>query len=173
MMPDLARVPVIESDRLRLRLPALGHLDAFAAMMADEESARFIGGVRSRQDTFRLLAMIVGHWALLGFGLFAVEDRRTGVFMGRVGLLRPDGWPAMELAYGLHRPFWGKGYAGEACRAVMREELPRLRPDRLISIVADDNHRSRRLATRLGARPAEPMSFDGTPVTLFEYDLSR
>ncbi|MCB1968948.1 MAG: GNAT family N-acetyltransferase [Geminicoccaceae bacterium] len=173
MMLDLTQAPVIVTPRLRLCLPAGDHLDEFATMMEDEETARFIGGVRNRTDAFRLLAGILGHWALLGFGLFAVEDRNSGAFMGRVGLLRPEGWPAMELAYGLHRPFWGKGYAEEACRAVLKHEVPKFAPGRLVSIIADENLASARLALRLGAQKREPMSFNGTPVTLYEYDLSH
>ncbi|MEZ5826820.1 MAG: GNAT family N-acetyltransferase [Geminicoccaceae bacterium] len=170
---DLSTIEPIETERLRLCVPAERHFEPFAAMMADEESARFIGGARGRTDSWRTFAMILGHWTLRGYGLYAVEDRASGTFMGRIGLLYPDGWPALELGYALARPFWRKGHAREACIAVMEREVRRLSPERLVSIIADDNELSQKLARSLGAVPAESMTFNGTPVTLHEYDLSR
>ena len=173
MLLDLNSVPVIETERLRLCLPRWDHFEALTAMHADEETARFIGGVRDAGLSFRTLAMIIGHWSLRGYGLFAVEERETGAFVGRVGLLNPVGWPAIELGWALARPYWGKGYALEAARAVLASEVPKLDTDRLISIIHQDNHRSRRLAERLGAVAGEGLCFDGEPVTLYEHLLRR
>ena len=80
--------------------------EAYAAMIADAEVTRFLGAGRplSRLDAWWQLAMFAGHWALCGFGLWAVEERATGTFVRRVGCLEPEGWPGFELAYTLARP---------------------------------------------------------------------
>ena len=173
MLLDLSTVPVIETERLRLCLPRWDHFEAFADMHADEETARFIGGARDRGLSFRTMAMIIGHWVLRGYGLFTVEERESGAFVGRVGLLYPEDWPALELAWALARPYWGRGYAFEAARAVLRSEVPKIAPERLISFVHTDNERSRRLALRLGAIPGEPMMLHDQPVTIFEHPLGH
>ncbi len=115
---------------------------------------RYVGdrGVLSREDAWRQLAMLVGHWKLRGFGMWAVEERETGAFVGRVGLHYPEGWPDREIAWALARSFWGRGYAAEAARAALAEAFDRLGWPRAISLIDPQNTRSVRLAERLGER---------------------
>ena len=65
------------------------------------------------------MALLIGHWQLLGHGLFVVEERATGAFLGRVGPLQPPGYPGFEIAWGLAPAARGKGYAQEAARAAI------------------------------------------------------
>ena len=84
--------------------------------------------------------------------MWAVEERGTGAFAGRVGLHYPEGWPDREVAWALARPFWGRGYALEAARATLEEAFGRLGLPRVISLIDPANTRSIRLAERLGER---------------------
>jgi RimJ/RimL family protein N-acetyltransferase len=90
----------IETPRLLLRPFRDTDIEAYAAMCADPEVMRYVGerGPLSRGDAWRQMAMLVGHWQLRGFGMWAVEERATGAFLGRVGLHFPDGWPDREVA---------------------------------------------------------------------------
>lgn len=173
MLHDLASFAPIETPRLTLRLPEERDLDDLAAIYADPETMRYLGGTRDRNETSHGIAMIIGHWAIRGYGLYAVEERPSGRLVGRIGLLNMEGWPALEIGWAIGREFWGKGYATEAAGAVMQQWLPRLRPDRLISIIHVDNERSARLARRLGAAPGERITFMGDPVVLWEHPLSQ
>ena len=76
----------------------------------------------SRADAWRQIAMIIGHWQLRGYGLWAVEERATGALVGRIGLFKPEGWPGFELGWMLRRDAWGQGYATRArgARSPMR-----------------------------------------------------
>ena len=47
----------------------------------------------SREECWRGMALFIGHWHLRGYGWWAVEDRRSGEFLGRIGLYNPEGWP--------------------------------------------------------------------------------
>jgi RimJ/RimL family protein N-acetyltransferase len=126
-------------------------------MCADPEVMRYVshGGILSREDAWDEMAALAGHWHLRGYGMWVVEERETGDFVGRVGLHYPEGWPDHEVAWALARPFWGKGYASEAARAALDEAFGRLGWPRVISLIDPANTRSIRLAARLGER------FDG------------
>ena len=113
----MTNVPTIDTERLTLRGWRESDLDAYAAMMADPEVMRFLGGASSRGDAWRGMATLIGHWALRGFGLWAVERKSDGALIGRVGIQYPEGWPSTEVAWTLARPYWGQGYATEAAQA--------------------------------------------------------
>jgi RimJ/RimL family protein N-acetyltransferase len=115
---------------------------------------RYVGerGTLSWEDAWDEMAALAGHWHLRGYGMWAVEERETGSFVGRVGLHYPEGWPDHEVAWALARPFWGKGYAAEAARAALAEAFGRLGWPRVISLIHSANTRSVRLAERLGER---------------------
>ena len=112
---------------------------------------RYISTVLSREDAWRLMAMLAGHWQLRGFGMWAAEERETGRFVGRIGLHYPEGWPDRELGWALSRQFWGQGLATEAARAAGDYAFRELGWSHLISLIMPGNARSIRVAERLGA----------------------
>lgn len=147
--------PTLETPRLLLRGWRPEDLGPYAAMMADAGTARFItrkGLPLSEAQTWGEIAWLIGHWQLLGHGLFVVEERATGAFAGRVGSLFPAGYPGFEIAWALAPGARGKGYAVEAARAAMDWSRERFAPDRIISLIHPLNSASRRVAERLGER---------------------
>ncbi|MEO0974030.1 MAG: GNAT family N-acetyltransferase [Pseudomonadota bacterium] len=147
-------VPRLETERLILRGLTEQDTDAFATMMADDELARFItpqGKGQDRQDAWRSMATVIGHWALRGYGFFAVEEKATGEFVGRVGPWQPEGWPGLECGWTIARPHWGKGFAGEAAIASVRWIFAQ-RPDlhRIISVIDPNNENSKVVARKIG-----------------------
>src|SRR5436309_265442 len=112
----------LETERLILRMFRQDDLDAYAAMCADEEVMRYIGEGKAidRVAAWRQMAMMLGQWCLKGHGQFALEERATGTLLGRAGYFEPEGWPGFELGWLLRRESWGKGYATEATRLLLR-----------------------------------------------------
>jgi RimJ/RimL family protein N-acetyltransferase len=159
----------LETARLRLRHFRAADLNPYAALCADPEVMRYVGdrSVLSREDAWRQMAMLAGHWHLRGFGMWAVEERTTGAFVGRVGLHYPEGWPDREVAWALARPFWGRGYATEAARAALGEAFGRLGWARVISLIDPANTRSVRLAERLGERLEGEATIRGHRVAVY------
>ena len=104
----------LDTARLVLRVPRASDLDPWAAMMVDEENARFIGGSAPRAATWRMLMTMIGAWHAHGFAMFSVYERDTGRWVGRVGPWMPEGWPDTEVGWGVTRDCWGRGYAPEA-----------------------------------------------------------
>jgi RimJ/RimL family protein N-acetyltransferase len=148
-------------------------IDPYAAMCADPDVMRHLGGggVLSRDDAWRQLAMFAGHWQLRGFGMWAVEERASGNFIGRVGLHFPDGWPDREIGWALTRASWGKGLAFEAASAALAHAFGPLQWPRIISLIASENGRSIRLAERLGEQFETDVEVRGQRVGL--YSLER
>lgn len=149
-------IPHLETERLVLREFRAGDFEAYASFMADPEVARYIAPApMSREDAWRSLAATIGHWTLRGYGTWAVERKEDGAFMGRVGMINPEGWPGLEIGWTLGRPYWGKGYATEAARAAMRYAFLTQPVDRLISNIDPANTASQSVAQRIGETRGE------------------
>ena len=115
------------------------------------------------------MAFLIGHWQILGYGLFVVEARDTGEFLGRIGPLAPPGWPGFEIAWGLARHACGKGYAQEAARAAIDWSFESFPLDRIVSIIHPDNRASQRSpsASASGARPRSSRH-SASPASIWE-----
>ncbi len=141
----------LETPRLLLRQVTEADFDAFARMHADPEVMHFLGGEPlNRAGAWRRMAAMLGHWALRGFGGYAVIDKASGEFAGRVGFNRPEGWPDFEVGWTLAREHWGKGLATEAALACLEHAFEAMKRTRVISLVHPDNVASRRVAERIG-----------------------
>lgn len=109
----------LETPRLLLRPPQREDLDAFAEFMADERSAKFLGGVIPRSVAWRQLATIIGAWSLNGFSMFSIIEKRSGRWVGRGGPWVPEGWPGTEVGWGIVPSAQRNGYAKEAATAAI------------------------------------------------------
>ncbi|MBS7811134.1 GNAT family N-acetyltransferase [Roseococcus pinisoli] len=168
----MSLVPELRTARLRLRGFVEADLDPFAAMQAEPGFMRHLGvgpsagRPRTRAETWATMAGQLGQWALRGSGFWAIEHE--GRFIGRAGILNPEGWPMPELAYGIAPAEWGRGFALEAASAALgwaRENLPA--PP--VSFIHPDNHPSQRLAERLGAAQDGMIDLPGVQVQLWRY----
>ncbi|WP_158885759.1 GNAT family N-acetyltransferase [Rhodanobacter sp. L36] len=164
-------IPALETARLRLTALTEQHFNDYAAMLADPDSTRWIGDGQplDRTNAWRSLAMLLGHWQLRGCGMWALELKSTGEFIGRAGLMYPEGWPDLELGWMLKPGHRHHGYATEAGAAVLEFAWNQLHAQRVISLVRIGNEDSDRLAERLGGEHIEDMDFFGSHNHVFAY----
>lgn len=161
----------IETDRLIMRMWRLDDFESYLELCQDPEVMRFLGGKTfDRFECWRHLAFMVGHWQLLGFGPWVVEEKATGQFVGRVGFLNPEGWPAFELGWTLSRKFWGRGYATEAARRALSYAFEELDKDHVISLIDPKNKNSIKVAERLGERVEGKTDLLGREVLIYGID---
>jgi RimJ/RimL family protein N-acetyltransferase len=165
-MPE---IPVLHSERLRLRGWTESDADALRRIYGDPVTMRYIGdGSPMPPDrAWHALAHLLGHWALRGYGMWAITDPSTDAVLGRVGLYHPEGWPGVELGWLLDRSRWGEGLATEAAQLAARWAWATLGVDRLIHLIQPDNHASIRVAEKLGAAFDHRMDLDGTAVDVY------
>jgi RimJ/RimL family protein N-acetyltransferase len=165
----MAAEVTLQTDRLTLRMLREADLDAYAEMCADPEVMRYIGDGQplARPMAWRNLAMMVGHWSLRGYGLWGVEERSSGVLVGRIGCWNPEGWPGFEVGWMLRRAFWGRGYATEAAGAALQFAFTRLGQPQVISLIHPENAASIRVAGRLGERLVESTEVIGRPALVY------
>jgi RimJ/RimL family protein N-acetyltransferase len=142
----------LETERLRLRMFREEDLETYAGYCADAEVMQYLGEGTplTRAEAWRQMAMIVGHWQLRGYGLWAVEERATGTLIGRIGFFNPEGWPGFEIGWMLGKEHWGKGYATEGARRALQYAFTDLKRERVISVIRPGNAASIRVAQRLG-----------------------
>src|SRR4051795_1176085 len=145
----------VETDRLVLRLPRASDAEAFAAINADPEVARFVSaaGPLTRAQSDLLLRSMRDQWDREPFGLWLAELRDSEELVGFVGLSHPS-LPALgsevEVGWRLGRAHWGRGLATEGGEAAVRHAFDNCGVDRLGWIVDRDNHASLAVARKLG-----------------------
>ena len=148
--------PIIETERLLLRQWRGDDVAPNTAMLSDPGTARFITAdgkpVTSELNGWRNAAIMAGHWVLHGVGMFVVEEKSSGKFVGRVGPWFPPGWPGFEVGWGIATEFRGKGYAVEAARASIDWAFATFDIDQIIHCIDCENTASQAVARRLGAR---------------------
>ena len=148
-------IPILETERLRLRSFCKGDVEAYAALNADPEVLRYLGVGAEPWDRGRSwphMAFLLGHWQLEGAGMWAVEHRENRAFIGMVGFAAPEGWPGFELAWTLTRCWWVHGYATEGARATLAYAFTTLERACVISLIHPENRASIRVAERIGER---------------------
>jgi RimJ/RimL family protein N-acetyltransferase len=174
-------IPVLETERLVLRGPTLADFPESLAMWARPDVNKHIGGKpRSEEDSWSRMQRYVGHWSLLGFGMWIVRET-SGAFVGEVGFMdnrreMTPAFTAVEVGWVLMPAHHGKGYATEAMRAVLAwgdehfKTAPldeRLVRGRVECMIDEGNDASVRVAEKLGFVRLGPADFKGEPVVMF------
>lgn len=155
---------MIETERLILREWRSDDLEPFARLNADERVCEFLPKSLSREESDAMAGRIRNHFDLHGYGLYAVEVKSSGTFVGFTGLSIPGFdapfMPAVEIGWRLAFEAWGNGYASEAARAVLRHGVEVLDLGPIISFTASQNIRSRRVMEAIGLTRDPREDFD-------------
>jgi len=144
---------MIETKRLILRqVDPDRDFEAWAKAMADENTVRYLGTKpMTRAESWRSMAMAIGHWAIRGYGFFSLEHRETGAWVGRVGPWFPEGWPGPEVGWTISPDHVGQGYATEAARAAINYAFEVLRWSQVIHVIMEGNEASFAVARKVGS----------------------
>lgn len=167
-------VPIVETERLRLRSFRESDLEAQAKVMGDPEVVRHLGGTPfAREDTWRRILTACGLWPMFGFGYWAVERREDGAYLGQAGFsdfkrdMNPsiEGTPEMGWIFAPYAQ--GQGYASEAVAGGLRWADEALPGREITAIISHANAPSIRVAERTGFCVREEALYKGEPILLF------
>jgi ribosomal-protein-alanine N-acetyltransferase len=160
---------VLETDRLILRRFALDDVEPLAAIYADPNFTRFLGGPRTLEETRGQVQWAMEFFDQHGDAFLATVLKETGELIGRCGILLQtiDGIQETEVAYGIATPYWGRGLATEAAIALKEHGFRDRGYRRMISLVAPDNHASRRVAEKNGMRYDRDVKLKGHDLRLY------
>ena len=150
----MSACPTLETENLILRPFKDEDVDDYFGVLDSPEVRRWLHIPESldRSEAWQQMAWFVGQWELRGTGHWALEEKKSGQFVGRAGLHRPErhDWPGVEVGWLLHPDYWGRGYATEAGAVAVRYGFEDLQVDKLFSCILPENHRSQAVAKRLG-----------------------
>lgn len=170
-------IPTLETARLVLRAHRLEDFEDCVALWGDPIVTRYIGGKPStREETWGRLHRYAGHWALLGFGYWAVRDKATGAFLGDVGVadfqrtMEPSLEGRPEVGWVLAPHAHGRGIATEAVQAALAWSDDHFGSRKSACIIDPDNAASIRVAVKCGFEERARTAYKGAPTILFTRD---
>lgn len=175
----MAELPTTE--RLTLRRFTEDDLDRLAAMYADPEVTRYVGGLKTREQTAEMFrARFLDYYERNpGLGIWATHERASGRFVGLHLLNNIQGETDIQVGYVLVREAWGSGYATEMARALLRYGFESLRLERICAITDLPNVASQNVLLKIGLRRngersfAHPAYAAAGPLAWFELDAAQ
>jgi RimJ/RimL family protein N-acetyltransferase len=170
----MTHAPTLETIRLILRPHRIEDYAECRRLWADAGVVRHIGGMPldSQAVWFRILRY-AGMWSLLGYGMWVIEERDSGAFLGEAGLLSAErGLPELEgvpeAGWVLGPNAWGRGIATEAMQAILDWADAHLDAPSLRCIIDPDNAASIKVAKKLGFQALIDTDYGGKPTRVFD-----
>ncbi|MDR0217644.1 MAG: GNAT family N-acetyltransferase [Enterobacteriaceae bacterium] len=145
----------LETDRLWLRGWKEEDKEPFFRLNSDPEVMEFFPNILTKEQSNALADNCMRKFEMQGgWGLWAVELKQSGEFMGFVGLNIPalefPFSPFVEIGWRLDKAFWGKGYTGEAARNIFDFAFTETDLDEIVAFTSLQNYRSESVMKKLG-----------------------
>jgi RimJ/RimL family protein N-acetyltransferase len=137
---------------------------------------RYIGGrPLSTEEAWTKFLRYIGHWSVMGFGFWAIEEKDSGRFIGELGFadfkrdITPSLGDTLELGWVLASRAHGRGYATEALQAVVAWGKGHLKAERTVCLINPENLASIRVAKKCGFQEFSRAAYKGAPTIIFEH----
>lgn len=167
--------PSIETERLILRGHRVADFGAYLALVSDPRVMRFITGAGlPREQAWARLLRYAGTWALFGYGMWAIEEKASGRFVGEAGFLaskrdmQPTTEGTLETGWLIAAEVQGRGYASEAVGAAVAWAERNVAGMRMTCIIDPDNAASLRVAAKFGFAERARATYQNAALILFE-----
>ena len=156
----------------------------FAEINQNAEVMEYMPKLLSTEETMHFYERIVSEHEKYGYGLYAVELKNTGEFIGYTGFhhfcFEAEFSPGIEIGWRISRKHWNQGYATEAAKACLDYAQKKKLFKEIYSFTATCNHRSERIMQKIGmmhhgyfSHPALPDGHRLKQHTLYRLDLNR
>lgn len=174
----MTTIPTIETARLRLRPYRESDVIPYAKyIFSDPDVMLYMNATGTvpmmpRFHAEQLIHNRMKQWVTHGFGAWVLENRDDGHFMGHCGLFIIENTNVVEIGYALAKPFWGKGYATEAARPVLRYAFEVVKLERVVAVAFAKNVKSLRVMEKVGMQK-RGLTREFYGVELMYYELTR
>lgn len=162
-------MPEIETARLRLRMFTPDDLaDYQTQIYGDAEVMPYLPGGQPRpiEQTQAILIEFMDYWQTHNHGMWAVNLKESGAFIGHCGLLYLRNSPEVELVYAYGKVYWGQGIGSEAAKATLRYGFETAGLERILALAVPENIGSRRVMEKVG------MTFEGISIDYYDTALA-
>jgi RimJ/RimL family protein N-acetyltransferase len=166
--------PPRPTARLVFREMSENDLDVMAELLGDPEVMTYYDHPKDRTEALDWIKWNQGLYQERGFGLWLLELRESGAFVGDCGLTPQDVEETIEIEVGYHvrRSLQGRGYATEAAAASRDYARDVLGLDRLVAIIHPDNVASQRVAEKIGLALEKTVERHGRPRRIYAARIS-
>lgn len=164
--------PRLETARLMLRAFKEEDAEAYHQCCSDKAVMKYIGkgATLDIEASWKQITFFLGHWELRGFGMWAVESKAAGQFVGRIGFHQPQNWPGLEIGWLIRKEDWGKGYATEGAELALDYGRQSLNLKNIISLIHPLNNASIKVAEKIGGKLVEEIEFQGKKTLKYGYE---
>jgi RimJ/RimL family protein N-acetyltransferase len=174
-LPRVLDIPLIETERLRLRGHTLDDFPNTRTLWSDAAVVTYMGGnPRTLEECWTRFLRYLGHWSALGFGYWVVEEKETGEFVGEVGFgnFKRDMEPSLgaipELGWVLTPAKHGQGYATEAAKAALQWGRKHFAANDFTCLIHPDHGASINVARKCGFKEECVGVYKGKPAIIFK-----
>ena len=164
---------ILSTERLVLRKMNRDDMESLLKIFADHEAMKYYPSTKNEKQTIDWIEWTINNYAKHGVGLWVVEDRVSGEFLGQCGIVPQeiDGIVEMEIGYLFVRRFWGNGYATEAALACKNYGFEQMRLRKMVSLIDISNLPSTNVAEKMGMKVEKTIHKWGKDV--FVYSVSN
>ncbi len=143
---------IVRTERLLVREMEERDLDSLYVLYAGEGMRTYMDGPSPDREEERekLISYAAGAYAVRGYGLWLLEELGSGNCIGQAGFTWKEGEKYPQLGFAVAEPAQGKGYASEACRAILRYGFEELEFTAVEAFAAEGNAASCRVLEKLG-----------------------
>lgn len=173
--PAPVAVPVLETNHLLMRGYRAADYAPWVAMWQEPAYYRYLNPTPlPTEEVWKTLLRSAGHWVLMGYGFWAIEEKATGQFLGAIGFadlkrnIDPPIIDTPEIGWVLAPAVHGRGYATEAVAAAQTWGDAHLGFGRTVCLIHPENQPSLRLAARFGYHEYARTIYKGEPIVLLE-----
>ena len=161
--------PVISTERLVLRKMTQDDAGNLLEIFSDPVAMKYYPSTKNEHETMDWITWTEKNYHEYGVGLWIVEDKLTGEFLGQCGIVpqEVDGVIEMEIGYLFVRRFWGNGYATEAALACKNFGFDHLKLNKLVSLTDVHNIPSTKVAERIGMKVMKTINKWGKEVYVY------
>ena len=164
---------IIETDRLTIREITVEDVPRLYELYADASVTAYMEPLFEdmRQEMEYTSEYIKNIYGFYGYGMWGIVLRESNELIGRAGLEYKEGFDGLEVGFMLGEAYQHRGYAYEACSAILTYGAQELRQSRYRAVVHMENMDSRRLCEKLGFVIIERLQVEGEPY--LEYQIQK